>query len=78
MIDGGKDYWMTNTKSARPLFSDIIKAWGTLSIFYYDLTTLRKKVASKKSQAYGYNGFCYHHYWFKGKRLLETPFYMMY
>lgn len=65
----------TNTKSARPLFSGHYQPREPYQDFYYDLTTPSvRKWQAKIAKAYGIYGFCYYHYWFKGKRLLETPF----
>ena len=41
---------------------------------YYDLKD--KEVLEKQSKmalSHGIDGFCYYHYWFKGKKLLEKP-----
>ncbi len=41
---------------------------------FYDATdaqTLRRQAAMAKKAGIG--GFCFHHYWFHGRRLLERP-----
>ncbi len=45
MVGKGFTEW-TNTKSAQPLFSGHYQPREPYQDFYYDLTTLRKKVAS--------------------------------
>jgi len=65
----------TLVKAAKPLFSghqqpEIPDA----DVGYYDACdrdTRRQQAAL--AQAYGIYGFCYYHYWFGGRRLLEKP-----
>lgn len=65
----------TNTKSARPLFAGHYQPREPYQDFYYDLTDPSvRKWQAKIAKTHGIYGFCYYHYWFKGKRLLETPF----
>ena len=47
-------------------------------IGYYDLsdTEIRKK-QGEIARAHGIYGFCYHHYWFNGKTLLDKPLLLM-
>ena len=41
---------------------------------YYDLSDVEvMKWQSKIAQEHGIYGFCYYHYWFNGKLLLEKP-----
>ncbi|MFT6435725.1 MAG: GT2 family glycosyltransferase [Candidatus Azotimanducaceae bacterium] len=41
---------------------------------YYDLTDPHAQMAQAKlARDAGLSGFCYYHYWFNGKRLLEKP-----
>lgn len=64
----------TNTQKAKPLFEGHIQPKEPLNDNYYNL--LEKKTMewqlkiSKENEIYG---FCYYHYWFKGKQLLEKP-----
>lgn len=64
----------TNVRRARPNFQghDQPRVPGELG--YYDLLDplTRAKQASLARQ-YGVNGFCYYHYWFHGRRVLEKP-----
>ena len=42
---------------------------------FYDLRLPEAKAAqSALASQYGINGFCYYHYWFNGRRILERPF----
>ena len=41
---------------------------------YYDLSDVKTMIKqSEMAKRYGIHGFCYYHYWFNGKKLLETP-----
>jgi hypothetical protein len=65
----------TNVKKAQPLFEGHYQPHiPHESIGYYDLRdpeVLVKQAAMAKE--YGIYGFAYYHYWFNGKRLLNTP-----
>jgi len=42
---------------------------------FYDLRLPEVRIAQAElAQAYGIEAFCYYHYWFAGRRLLERPF----
>ncbi len=64
----------TNTKKAKPLFAGQYQPREPLNDNYYDLSDVDvMKWQSKIAQEYGVYGFCYYHYWFNGKKLLEKP-----
>lgn len=64
----------TNTKKAKPLFKDHFQPRIPFNENYYDLSTTAPMVEqSKLAMNYGISGFCYYHYWFKGKKLLNKP-----
>ncbi|WP_022764575.1 glycosyltransferase WbsX family protein [Butyrivibrio sp. XPD2006] len=64
----------TNTKKAQPLFKGHYQPHTPLDEKYYDLSdpkTMKTQVDLAKH--YGIYGFCFYHYWFNGKLLMQKP-----
>ncbi|MFA5114045.1 MAG: glycoside hydrolase family 99-like domain-containing protein [Candidatus Margulisiibacteriota bacterium] len=63
-----------NVMNARPLFPRHAQPKTPTDLGFYDLRVpeVREKQAALAKQ-YGLEGFCYWHYWFNGKLLLERP-----
>jgi hypothetical protein len=65
----------TNVKRARPLYRSHKQPVIPGELGYYDLTSAETRAAQAQlAKAYGVSGFCYWHYWFQGRRLLNRPF----
>jgi len=64
----------TNVKKAKPLFRRHNQPRVPLNNNYYNLLDEKTRIwQAKLAKKYGIYGFCYYHYWFKGKKLLEKP-----
>ncbi|EGL17657.1 MULTISPECIES: glycoside hydrolase family 99-like domain-containing protein [unclassified Paenibacillus] len=64
----------TNVKKSVALYRHHSQPRAPLNDYYYDLTDPRaRQWQARTARDYGIYGFCYYHYWFKGKRLLEKP-----
>lgn len=65
--------WM-NVAKARPLFKGHYQPHIPANLGFYDLRLQQTRVAQADMAAqFGVGGFCYYHYWFNGKLLLEKP-----
>jgi lipopolysaccharide biosynthesis protein len=64
----------TNVTKARPLFKDHYQPHLPADLGFYDLRLEEARMAQAElARAYGIYGFCYYHYWFNGRRILERP-----
>jgi lipopolysaccharide biosynthesis protein len=64
----------TNVARARPLFPDHYQPHLPTSLGFYDLRSSEvREHQAGLAREHGIEAFCYWHYWFLGKRLLERP-----
>jgi lipopolysaccharide biosynthesis protein len=64
----------TNVVKARPLFPGHYQPHLPADLGFYDLRLPEARAAQAELAAsHGIHGFCYYHYWFNGRRLLERP-----
>src|SRR3954467_6790017 len=65
----------TNTARATPLFRGHYQPHVPADLGFYDLRLPELRAAQAKlAREHGVEGFCYYHYWFAGRRILERPF----
>jgi lipopolysaccharide biosynthesis protein len=70
----GFNEW-TNTAKARPLFPGHVQPHIPADLGFYDLRLPESREAQADlARRYGIEAFCYWHYWFAGRRLLERPY----
>ena len=64
-----------NVATARPRFQGHYQPHIPADLGFYDLRLEETRIAqAEMAKQYGINGFCYYHYWFNEKMLLERPF----
>ena len=65
----------TNTAKAKRMFRGHYQPHIPADLGFYDLRVPETRIAqAEMAKEYGIEAFCYYHYWFGGKRLLEKPF----
>ncbi len=64
----------TNVRRARPNFVGHLQPHVPTELGYYDLRDPATRAAQAElARDHGIHGFCYYHYWFGGRRLLQQP-----
>jgi lipopolysaccharide biosynthesis protein len=64
----------TNVTKCEPRFVGHYQPHLPADLGFYDLRLTESRIAqAEMARAYGIHGFCYYHYWFNGKRVLERP-----
>ena len=64
----------TNVARATPLFQGHYQPHIPSDLGFYDLRLAEaRKAQADLAAEYGIYGFCYYHYWFNGRRILERP-----
>ena len=64
----------TNVAKAKPLFPGHYQPHVPADLGFYDLRLPEARHAQAElAMEYGIAGFCYYHYWFGGRRILERP-----
>jgi len=65
----------TNVARAKPRFRGHYQPHLPADLGFYDLRLAEARQAQASlARKYGIGGFCYYHYWFNGRRLLQRPF----
>jgi hypothetical protein len=64
----------TNVTKAKPLFKGHQQPILPADLGFYDLRLEQTRIdQANMAKEHGIDGFCYYHYWFHGKRLIERP-----
>lgn len=64
----------TNVTKSNPLFNGHYQPHLPTDMGFYDLRLAETRHEQVKlAQEYGIDGFCYHYYWFSGRRVLNAP-----
>lgn len=64
-----------NVVKGKPLFEGHYQPHLPADLGFYDLRLPEVREAQADlAREYGIHGFCYYHYWFNGRRILERPF----
>ncbi len=64
----------TNVTKAQPRFQGHYQPHLPADLGFYDLRLEEARLAQEQlAKDYGIHGFCYYHYWFNGKRILQEP-----